>query len=211
MKIAEPTTSITDILIAVEAAFLGGILIYRSDQRSVAFWGIALCLLAASAAIGALYHAWTPEQGPPIRNKMPIAIASMMLLALTFMLYGGVASSFTGNIRTVAFILVHVSAAFAFFKLPSTMNKLSRERPSRLGIGVVWIVFLLILLAQHVYNGPEAGTWIAAGGIACMTGTWAQASGYRLHKHMNHNDISHVFFLVGIYLLYRGGALLLDK
>jgi len=37
-----------------------------------------------------------------------------------------------------------------------------------------------------------------------------QVSGFSLHQHFNHNDLFHVFQMVGMIVMYRGSQLILD-
>jgi hypothetical protein len=62
--VTEPTTALTDWLLAVVAAVLGGLLFQAGGRERVAaraFWGFSLLALGVAAAVGGTYHALRGE------------------------------------------------------------------------------------------------------------------------------------------------------
>ena len=71
-------------------------------------------------------------------------------------------------------------------------------------------ILALVAYRWHSDRTPSA-PWIAAGVAVSALGALVQHSGFALHEHFNHNDLYHVIQMVGLYFLYRGGALFRDR
>jgi hypothetical protein len=52
---------------------------------------------------------------------------------------------------------------------------------------------------------------LTGGVLVSLVAGLVQARRVGLHRHFNHNDLFHVIQMVGLYLYYRGGALLVDR
>jgi hypothetical protein len=57
----------------------------------------------------------------------------------------------------------------------------------------------------------DAAGWIVAGVLVSLVAGLLQARRVGWHRHFNHNDLFHVIQMIAVYLLYRGGTLLVDR
>ena len=61
---------------------------------------------------------------------------------------------------------------------------------------------------SYVSTGSPGSKLIAVGILISFGAAAVQRSGFKLARHLNHNDIYHVIQLIGLYFFYRGALLL---
>jgi hypothetical protein len=66
-------------------------------------------------------------------------------------------------------------------------------------------------IAASIKKTDESRVWLWRGVIVTMVGFLIQLTGFRQGLDFNHNDAFHVTQVVGLYLFYRGAALLQDR
>jgi Family of unknown function (DUF6962) len=205
LKLSEPTTSVTDFLLAAELFILGFLLICaETGQISVMLWALSFFSLAISALTGGIFHGFTKHLS--LWRTTAIAI----LATIGFMIAAGIFSSFSGLFRALLLpiaetpILILLIGAFFREKASLIVNE------STFRIGLLWVLLATLFGFELLRGGPAAGHWILAGSLITVAGIWIQQAKIGLHKHFNHNDLCHVVFMIGMYFLYCGGLLLKD-
>ena len=209
MAISEPTTLITDYLLGTLAEVCAVLLLKQNRslrQQSVRLWALALVATATASYLGGTYHGFQSALGAPVATVLWKATTISMGVASFFLL----AAAFT--------------AAFA----PDDRGWLIAAAGLKLAIYVVWMLghdefrfviydyastlaILLMLVMTGRTNGLSGHRkYIASGILVSIAAAAVQQTGFRLHRHFNHNDLMHVIQMGGMWLLYNGGARLRD-
>lgn len=197
----EPMTALTDAILAAWTSFLAAFLLARANgRRPVVLWGWGFIAAAVSALAGVAYHGARIHfgyTGTVLSWKLvPVStgVAAVCLGVAAAMVWLGPATR-----RIVVTILVVKFVAFLGWAMVSN----SFLVPA-LDYGTV-LVFILFL-ALHYYR-QRAARFVAAGIVVSFIAVGVQSSDLTLIG-LDHNDIFHVIQMIGMYLLYRGGALL---
>jgi hypothetical protein len=208
VAISEPTTLATDYILGSLSGVFGLLLLRRNRsprQRSVAFWAAALMAAAAGSFVGGTYHGFQSALGTHAATvwkltTLSMGVASFLLLAAAF------TSALSGTWRTwllglaalklcvyAAWMLGHDEFRYVIYDYGSTL------------------AILLILIASGQTTGASGHRALIASGIlVSIAAAVVQQSGFRLHRHFNHNDLMHVVQMGGVWLLFKGGARLRD-
>ena len=196
--ISEPMTLATDYLLAAVTAFVAiQILRANAGERSRRWWGVACVALALGAALGGTYHGfqlevlWKP-------TLMTIGVASAAMLA------GSAVATTSGGWRSALLILAVVKLA-AFWAWAWRDDRF------------IWVVadtgvaFALVALL-HAWRPryPGSGAILVGVALSVVAGA-AQASGFDLHRHFNHNDLYHAIQIIAMLVYYRGARELVDR
>ena len=188
----EPTTTITDYILAAETVFLG-ILLWRHHP----FWALAFFALAIAAAAGGTYHGFIgalSASGARTIWKITlysIGIATLLMLASTFRAYI--------HPPWKQILIAIAVAQFLFYVFVVTRNDDFRFVIYNY---VPAMVAILVLAVIH------KNLWLVGAVLISFAGAVIQQSGIEIHRHFNFNDIYHVVQMVGMYFFYRGGRLL---
>jgi hypothetical protein len=96
LRLSEPTTSITDFLLAAELFVLSFLMFYsESVELCVMLWALALFTLGISALAGGIFHGFT-------RHLYIWRVTAIAILAtFGFVIAAGIISSFSGLARTL--------------------------------------------------------------------------------------------------------------
>jgi len=188
--IHEPMTLATDYLLAAVGVVTGILALRaRAGQKSRQWWGIALLCLALAAAIGGTYHGFAL----PMLWKPTVFIAGAASAA---MLAGSAYATTRGSARHAVLVLVALKLA-AFWAWTWHDPRF------------IWVVadsgaaFALVALL-HCFKRDAAARGVLWGvGLSLAAGA-AQASGFDLHRHFNHNDLYHVIQIAALVAFYRG-------
>jgi hypothetical protein len=208
--ITEPMTVLTNVLLAGLAFVLGVRLAYGAAAVGTASSGaLAFSFLATfvAALLGAASHGIDPRVDPEQRARCWRG----SLYASGFISAACIASVafFAARGTTRAAILV-----FAGVKLIAFLFRLAR-RPEFRVAAADYGGGLAVLLAGIVYAWVrwrvDAAGWIVAGVLVSLVAGLLQARRVGWHRHFNHNDLFHVIQMIAVYLLYRGGTLLVDR
>ncbi len=203
---SEPTTTLTDILLAGLTLLLGArlaALAYTSGQSALWWWSLGFLAAAATAALGAASHGVGPRMATDAAETLwrwTLTAAGTSIAALV-----------------VAVCITYLSGA--------------SQRVVLAAIGVAWLAFLLAVLAQPSYRlvlylsaagmlvalavlatawsggGGPATVWLLAGLLVAALGALTQAYGRGPATWFNHNDLYHVLQAASFLLLYRGAVL----
>ena len=195
MRISEPMTLLTDYALAGVTAWLSFLLWRkRAGQISRLFWCIAFAALALGAFLGGTWHGFAQSEPLWIATLVVVGIASCAMVA------GSLFATLTGAPRNV---MLWLAGGKLLFYLNSLLE--------RTDFGVVIVdtgIAFAVVLALHLwrFNG-----WVVAGILVSAAAALVQASGFALHRHLNHNDLYHLIQIAAMALLYRGARRLTDS
>ncbi|MFQ5525962.1 MAG: hypothetical protein ACE5GX_06825 [Thermoanaerobaculia bacterium] len=206
MPILEPMTVLTDYILAALGLILGlrlwrGTTAWGSSRR---LWAASLLAMAVAALAGGTAHGFADRAGAAGHwvlwriTVWAIGVASLSLAAA--------AARFALSKRAARTVCALFGLQFAIYAVwmlwhDSFAYVLLEYLPA--------MVFVLAVASwQWSRRGWPGGPWVVAGILVSFLAAGIQASGLTLHRHFNHNDLYHVVQMVGVYLLYRGGALL---
>lgn len=202
LRIAEPSTLITDLLLGALALACGIGLLRRSGwaDRAARLWGAGLLTLGVAAIAGGLYHGFRPLLAPLAvtalwkSTVLAIGLADLLLLA-------GALFAWAGR-RLRRLLLPLLVAKFAVYAVwmaghDDFLYVLLEYGPS--------LLLLLVLALVAWRRRPDrGGAAITAGVLVSVLAALVQASGLSLHRHLNHNDLYHLVQMVAVWLFYRG-------
>jgi len=203
-------TVLTNVVLAGLAFVLAVRLGYGAAADGVASGSVlALGFLATALAamLAATSHGLDPHADADLRTRcwrgalyVSGLVGASCIAAVAFFAARGV---------TRKAILVFAGFKFLVFVVSLTRRPELRVAAADFGGG------LAVLLAAAVYAwvswGSPASVWIVAGVLVSVVGGVQQARRVGLHRHFNHNDVFHVIQMVALYLVYRGGTLLVDR
>lgn len=208
MQITEPTTMLTDYLLAVLTGYFA-LKLLRSDtrQRSVRLWGGAFLATAAAALLGGTSHGFALHFDDFWKTLIWKATVYAIGLASFFMLSGTIMAVIKAPARK--WLL-----AAAIIQLLIYAGWMINHDDFRYVI-YDYLPAMLAVIALQVYAyfraNEKSAAWIIAGILISFLAAGIQQSGLTLHQHFNHNDLYHVIQVGAIYLLFRGASLLKDR
>ena len=208
--ITEPTTVATNAVLAGVAFVLGARLGYGAaadGSASGSCMAIALLATAVSAAFGAAAHGIDPLVDREQRERCWRAA----LYTIGFAGAASIASVafFTarGSIRTAILVV-------AGLKLLAYLVSVVRRPEFRVAAadygGALAVLLAGALYAMARWHAPGMG-WLIAGVAVSLVAGLVQARRIAVHRHFNHNDLYHLIQIVALYLVFRGGSLLVDR
>ena len=207
MKLSEPTSAVTDFILAVELFLLGALLAGGSSELSARLWAASFLVMGGAAVAGGTFHA--RRFAMDARSLQALRHASRVGIALSFgLLLAAGAASASGVLRAILFpasaVVVVMSPRGIY--LPSERGWTTTNKAVAVVVGALAVLCLIGLL----HRPSPAGMWILAGGLVTGAGIAVQQAGVRMLRHFNHNDLFHVMMMVAYYLWYRAGLLLRD-
>lgn len=210
MRITEPTTMLTDYLLAALGVGFGWRLVSagRAGRETArVLWGVSFLFMALAAAAGGTAHGFATALGGVEGNWVWKLTTFSIGLASAALLSAAVVARLAGAARValVGLVIAKLAAYLAWMSVHDDFRFVVYDyAPSMLA------VVALVALPGRRAPRPGAG-WIAAGVAVSFAGAAVQRSGFALHAHFNHNDLYHVIQMAGLYLLFRGGMLLRDR
>jgi hypothetical protein len=211
LKLAEPTTSITDFLLAAEL-FAFSFLTFHAETHHwcVELWAAALATLGISALTGGIFHGCAPYLSPSKLTQLWRITIMMVIATLGFMIAAGFVSSFSKYPTEILLLVTELPVLYFIIRAARQPAPQMLVKHSKRKIAIAILVMALLYVRQIYAGGAESGEWILIGSMISLAGIWVQQTDFKLHKHFNQNDLCHLFFMVGVYFLYRGGFLLRD-
>jgi hypothetical protein len=210
VTLAEPATLVTDYLLGGLSEFLAVLLVRRNQalrQTSITLWAAALMAAAMASFAGGTYHGFHHLLAPPVPATLWKVTTISMGIASFLLLSAAVFSTFSGVMRRrlvaaaavklviyIGWMVVHDAFVFVI-----------------LDYGFTLIVILFLVTTGWTNGVPGHRAYISAGILTSIAAAMVQQSGFRLHEHFNHNDLMHVIQMGGVWLLFMGGARLLDR
>jgi hypothetical protein len=208
LTIAEPMTTFTDYLITVFATVFAVRLVKRFDRsrhHAHWLWGLAFLFIGVAALLGGTSHGFVGYLADPALRTIWEGTVYSVGLSMIFAVAGSVeGSGLDGLHRKILHGLNLV--AFAVYAIWMTSNAdfiyvISYYVPAMSTVA-------LIQLWGYYRTKLPAAPWFVAGVTVTLLGAVIQQSGFSLHRHFNHNDIYHVVQIAGLWLLFRGAALI---
>lgn len=194
MTVSEPMTLLTDYALAGVTGWLCFLLFKNAQlQKSRKFWVLAFAALALGAFLGGTWHGF-------FNNPL---LWKATLLSVGVASFGMVAGSACAALPKVQRQMLIVLAAMKLALFSAWMLFHDEFIFVVIDTGVAFAVVALLHLWK--LNG-----WILAGVAVSVVAALAQASGFALHQHFNHNDLYHVIQIAAMTLLYRGARTLAD-
>src|SRR5262249_6983929 len=115
-----------------------------------------------------------------------------------------------GKVSLILFVISAVAvSAGIYFISRNHKRDFTIEGSSR----ILWIVFgaIAALFVRHfLVHGNTIGYFLFPGALVMLAGIAVQQQGFVIHPKFNENDLCHIFFMVGLFFLYRAGLLLRD-
>jgi hypothetical protein len=211
MRIDEPTTTLTDYLLAAMATWFAVLTLAAAHARGaeampMLAWGLGFACVAVGAALGGTVHGFASRLGVWRRR----------LWKATQVALGG-----AGFWMTVALVLAMLPSpqrewlvALATVKL--AVYLLVSARSDRFAVVIAdqlastAIVTVSALYGHLEWRAPSA-PWIVLGLVVSLVGAMVQRGGRAPHPRFNHNDLYHVIEMVALLFFFRGGLLLVDR
>ena len=209
MTISEPTTLITDYILGTVSEFCGVFLLKQNmslRQASIRWWALALIAAAIGSYVGGTYHGFQHALNPQVAAVLWKITTISMGVASFLLLTAAITSAFAGEDRRwliagavlklviyVGWMLGHDEFRYVIYDYGSTLA-----------------ILLLLVGAERTHGVSGHRAYIASGILVSIAAAAVQQSGFRLHRHFNHNDLMHVIQMGGVWLLYKGGARLRD-
>ncbi len=127
------------------------------------------------------------------------------------MIAAGIVSTSNGLLRLTLLMIVEIPLLILIVRLANQHKASVTVQHSGKRILILLVALCLMLMYQLYTGGALVGVWLLGGSSIILAGLWIQQKEWSLHKHFNHNDLCHIFFMVGVYLLFRGGLLFKDR
>lgn len=209
MQFTEPTTMITDYILALFTLVLSGRLFKANEsdrQNSVQLWNFALISTALAAVLGGTSHGLALYLNDFAKTVIWKATVYAIGFASFFMLAGTIIASVINPIRRwlLALTIVKLLIYAGWMLFHDAFNYVIFDYvPAMLGV-------MLLQIGAYKIRKVQSAGWIIAGILVSFAAAGIQLSGFAIHQHFNQNDLYHVIQMAAIYLLYRGIALLED-
>lgn len=211
MIITEPTTTLTDYAIALEAFLFAGYLFWlgqTQQQISQRFWAVAFGCVALAALTGGTYHGFVLQFDTPTIWLLWQTIIYALSLASFCMLAATVISTLPRAWQRWWLLLAGLKTLAYLFLV---------GMPNSFGYAIAdyfsAMMIVLVLQMRALVRGKNsiAAGWIISGILISGIAVGIQAAGITIAEHFNQNDLYHVVQMLGLYAFYQGAKLLKDK
>jgi hypothetical protein len=208
MTITEPTTLVTDYLLAMFTGLLGRRLGQAARDAEWSgfvqtaglqnWWSIAFLATAVAGAAGGTVHGFQRAMPRSLSNLLWLVTLESLVLAAFAVVCAAIV--LTGSGRTTRFI-----ASFAAGMAFGSYGLWVVRHPVFLSAIVAYGVAFAVLVGVRLYARPLDGAGrLLFGGVALsLVAAAIQQSGVSIHRHFNHNDLYHVVQAIAVWLLYR--------
>lgn len=209
LQLVEPVTTITDYLLAAQAAGYSFSLWQRfgsAGHRSHFFWSMAFAMLAVGAFVGGTSHGFHPYLSVTTTKVIWKSTVYSIGFVSFFISVGTAYASLSGFVLRAVLVVASLQlAAYGFWMIRQNdfLFVVLDYVPSLVA------VIVLQVLAYRKFRAASA-KWLISGVLVSFAAAGIQVSGFDLHVHFNHNDLYHVVQMLGIYLFYRGTLLMSD-
>jgi hypothetical protein len=208
VTVYEPTTTATDYLITVFAVVFGVRLLrgaFDGRHHSRWLWSLGFLFIGVGAFLGGTSHGFVEHLGDEgqrlIWKATVYSVGFSMIFAVAGTIEGSISQTFVRN--TLHGINATAFAIYAAWMVSHSafIYVISYYVPA---MTTVALIQLWAFWQGRVASAP----WIVGGVIVTLLGAVIQQSGFSLHRHFNHNDLYHIVEIAGLWLFYRGVALL---
>ncbi len=217
MTILEPTTTITDLILAGMAFYFGHMVFWKQtktvksawEKRYFQYWAVAFLCMGIGALLGAMSHGfpYLANTLSFLKQAWPLTVLSIGLAS--FYLFLTVIMEYFVRYRNFLFL-------FAYLKVTAFMLLLfgypkpyfgKFESVSFLLVIIDYVPILLLLgimnVLEYLKTKAQPAKLMAIGVGLSFVAAAFQVLKIGIHKHFNHNDIYHVIQMVAIYLFYK--------
>jgi len=209
MQLSEPMTMITDYLLGGWTFYLAFKLIrkgMRVSQRSIILWGLSFVATGIAALIGGTSHGFALYFGTMTKAVIWTATLISIGFASLFLLSSAIITTFKKPLRD--WLIAATTLKFILFAVWIVSHSEFKY------VIYDYVPAMIAVLTVHVYGkysrGDKSAVWIISGILVSFGAAAVQQSGFALHEHFNHNDLYHVIQMGAIYMLFKGGILLVD-
>ncbi|RMF61481.1 MAG: hypothetical protein D6743_13465 [Calditrichaeota bacterium] len=210
MQITEPTTMVTDYLLALLTIFLGAGLWKRGKatrQRSISLWSAAFLATAVAAAVGGTSHGFALYLSDWGRTAIWKATVYAIGLASLLMLAGTVLATTVGRARKILL----TAAVLQFLLYAVWMVSHDDFKYVIYDYAPAMLVIIALMLFSFVARKAASAPWLIGGILLSFAAAGIQQSGFSLHPNFNFNDLYHVVQMGAMIVLYRGARQLQDR
>ena len=209
MPLSEPTTLVSDWVLAAVAVALG-VRLYQAagagpGRRAQRLWAAGFLAGAAAALAGGAVHGFAAALTPLAHDVLWKTVLVAIGLAGSLILAGAVLATLAGGWQT-AFLAGAAGQLALYVALVSVSNDVRLA----VGNGAVTILALLTLAPTTASRHPRRLGWILLALGLTAAGLVVQRSGLGAGI-LNHNDICHVLQTAALWPFYRAGLLLHDQ
>ena len=206
----EPTTIITDLVIAIFGFYCAHFLqsLYFNSQMEVhKYFSFYFLSIAIGASFGSVYHA-VETKFHNFRSGLWKMIMICMVLSSVTLLLAIIFFSISSNDSSQKFLQI-LSYGVIFF---STIKIFYDDDIKNAAIIYYPISFIsaVVMFLSWYHNSNMDAKQILIGLIISLFGTSFVITRISLHKHFNHNDLFHVFQIIGMYFIFVGSIKILD-
>lgn len=209
MQITEPTTLITDYILAGLALYFGMCqwrLASAFRQKSIRLWSIAFFSLAIGAFVGGTSHGFKLYLSD-FANQAIWKTTVYAIGVTSFCLFSGtVVATFSAAVQRWLLALAAIKlATYAVWMV-------SHDAFLYVVLDYAPAMLAVVGLQIYAYQKHQAASapWLIAGIIISFVAAGVQVSGFSVHEHINHNDIYHIIQMAALYFLHRGITLIRD-
>lgn len=210
--ISEPTTTLTDYLLAVTAFIFAGLLLRQGySQKAICWWAAAFAWVGVAAALGGTCHGFVLWLG----NIWNVRLWRVMVYALSFasvsMLIGTLYSCIPAKRRRF-WLLVTLVKGIAIWTILLQIPQFSLAAADYASaMAIVLALQTRVLSTASSQTALRAAVWMIAGILVSGLAIGILGSGLTLSAAFNHNDLYHLVQLGGLGLLYQGAKRLNDR
>lgn len=209
MTVSEPTTLLSDAVLATLALALGVRLARsgpRAPQRAARLWAAAFLAGAAAALAGSVVHGFAGSLPAPLHAVLWKVVLVGCGLACSLLLAGSALAALRGTACRVATGLIGAQLALHLLLV-------ARGDDIRIAAanGVVTIVALLALGLLDSRRHASRPAWLALALALSLAGITAQRLQVRPPGPFNHNDVCHALQSLALWPFYRVGRELRDR
>lgn len=222
ITILEPTTTITDFILAAMSFYFGHMLYWHPkkfgknnsyDKRYSQFWALAFLFLGIGSFLGGVSHGFAHMKGEWALLSRAWPFTVMSIAMASFYLLLTIAMEYFAKYRNYIFILAYFKI-MAFLLLMFGYPKKYFGEFQTVSFNLVILDYAPVLLLLLIMNSWEfiktkiqAAKIMSIGIVVSILGTAIQMSGFGFHEHFNHNDIYHVFQMIAIYMMFKSVTL----
>tara|TARA_X000001036_G_C20535537_1_gene748045 strand:+ start:34 stop:675 length:642 start_codon:yes stop_codon:yes gene_type:complete len=207
----EPTTVFTDLAISFFGFYSANALqhLFNATLMGVhKYFSLYFLAIAFSAFFGALYHIIDPKYRNVRSGLWKITMIGM-IFSLMNMLMATIFYSVPINDNFFKFLQIIIY----FFSFILTVRIFINDNI----VNAILIYFLssiivcMAMIFSWIHYNDFAALQIFIGILITLFGSSFVITKISFHKHFNHNDIFHIFQLIGMYVIFIGSIKIIDN
>lgn len=212
VMIAEPTTMLTDYVVAIACGWFAARLLFSEPHRQHfcrRAWAVGFVLVGLGLILGGTAHGFVFYLSAGTMNTIWKLAFYAAGISMALFVAGTIAGSVPARSWRRILHGLNILGLLAFI-VRATAGDGDFLSVIIISVGSLGII---ALIETWVYftQGLQSAKWLVGGVFVYFVSAAIQRSGIELHEHFNHNDLYHVVLLGGLYLLYRGVELLQDR